>query len=177
MRWISETKAFERLSEIRDRFRLRIAGYETNAKSCAACTSPGACCLDEHFVNVRISRLEAAAILRSLHEIEPALRDDVIRRTLHAIEVYRLDASEAGSSDMFACPLFEPGRGCLVHLTAKPLPCVAHACYERREDLPPEHLLSAAEAEVDSLNRNVYRENAPLKPLPLAVAERLRMRR
>ncbi|MGD9590319.1 MAG: hypothetical protein AB7Q37_11720 [Pyrinomonadaceae bacterium] len=174
MKWLSETAAIAKLTSIRRRFRERLAGYEARAKSCAACTSPGACCTDAHFVNVRISRLEAAAILRSINELEPVLKNDVMERTVRTVTEYGLDEIDAGGPGTYSCPLFEPGRGCLVHHTAKPLSCIAHACYEQREDLPPEHLLTEAESEVDSLNRRVYRDDAIPNPLPLALTERTR---
>ncbi|HNQ16416.1 MAG TPA: hypothetical protein PKM58_12680, partial [Pyrinomonadaceae bacterium] len=53
----------EKLRSIKDAFRDRIVReYEFKAKSCAACETPGACCLDAHFVNVHISGLEAIEI-------------------------------------------------------------------------------------------------------------------
>jgi hypothetical protein len=57
-----------------------------------------------------------------------------------------------------------------VHDAAKPLPCIAHACYERREDLPPDELLTEREIRIAELNRRVYgRTEAPL-PIPLVIA-------
>lgn len=174
MKWLSETAAIAKLTSIRERFRERLAGFEARAKSCATCTSPGACCTDAHFVNVWISRLEAASILRSISELEPVLKNDVMERTFRTVTEYGLDEIDDEGPGTYSCPLFEPGRGCLVHHTAKPLPCIAHACYEQREDLPPEYLLTETEREVDSLNRRVYRDDAIPKPLPLALTERIR---
>ena len=69
----------------------------------------------------------------------------------------------------YACPLFEKGTGCLVHETAKPLPCIAHACYESQTDLPPDELLDAAELAIHSLNIRTYGKADPLVPIPLAI--------
>ena len=35
-----------------------------------ACPTKGACCLDAHFVNVHISKLEAAAIVKTLENLD-----------------------------------------------------------------------------------------------------------
>jgi hypothetical protein len=123
-------------------------------------------CLDEHFVNVRITRLEAAAIGRVIDELPVSLREWVFRRVENSIKDYRLTDS---SNEKFACPIFEKGVGCLVHSTAKPLPCIQHACYEKREDLPPDKLLIEAEEKIDRLNRLVYGKASAMKPLPVAV--------
>jgi hypothetical protein len=137
MRPLSETKALSKLEEIRDEFRdLVRRDYEHRAKSCASCETPGACCLDAHFVNVRITRLEAVEISRTLDALPAELRMKVARRIEDSIETYSLEDSV--ESKTYSCPLFEKGIGCLVHDKAKPLPCIAHACYERKEDLPPD---------------------------------------
>lgn len=171
MRWLSETKAIGILASIRVRFKGRLEHYEANAKNCAECRTPGACCLDEHFVNVRISRLEAAAIANSISGLSPVLRDKVIARTQLAATKFDLE-SDPAATKFFACPLYERGHGCLVHKSAKPLPCIAHACYERREDLPPERLLAEAEEEVNALNRRVYGPHYAIEPIPLALVRR-----
>jgi|SRR5688572_14312940 len=78
MRLISERKALTQLQRIKDAFAELIHNrYQHRAKSCATCETPGACCLDAHFVNVRIARLEAVAIGRRLNELSPAHREAV----------------------------------------------------------------------------------------------------
>src|SRR5688572_19550511 len=152
MKPLSETKAISKLSEIRNEFAEEIRrGYEHRARSCSACEAPGACCLDAHFVNVRITRLEAVAIGKALDSLSAERREKVYSRIRETIEKYGLDDDQ--SNQTYACPLFERGTGCLVHETAKPLPCIAHACYERKEDLPPDELLAARETEIDKSNR------------------------
>src|SRR5262249_39267295 len=142
--------------------------YEHKAKPCSACETPGACCLDAHFVNVRISRLEAVAITKTLDALGDDRRSNVYRRIDDVIRRFGLNDGEA-STKTFACPLYERAIGCLLHDTAKPLPCIAHACYENKEDLPPDELLDSAELAVEQLNRKVYRRPLPLLSLPVAV--------
>lgn len=96
------------------------------------------------------------------------LKEKVYLRIENAIEKYGLDEQ---SHETFACPIFEKGVGCLVHKTAKPLPCIAHACYERKVDLPPEELLAEREVEIDKLNERVYGMSI-LLPLPVAIQDR-----
>lgn len=172
MKLISETSGLAKLAEIRRKFADEIReGYERRAKPCSACATPGACCLDEHFVNVRVTRLEARAISDRLDELTPELREMAMLRAGAAIERYGLDhaGEEPGT---YACPLFEKGIGCLVHETAKPLPCIAHACYERKEDLPPDELLTEREMQIAELNRRVYGRAEPALPIPVAIARR-----
>ena len=161
MRPFSERKALLKLDEIRDEFRHEIRrDYEHRAKSCLTCETPGACCLDAHFVNVRISRLEAAAIRNELEKLSEGLQTRVESRIA--------ELQDQPIAETYYCPLFEKGIGCLVHETAKPLPCIAHACYERKEDLPPDELLAEREVEIEKLNRRVYGRTT-LLPIPLAV--------
>jgi hypothetical protein len=168
MRTLSESKAISALGELRARFRMKIAeAYERRAKACDTCETRGACCLDAHFVNVRISRLEARAIVRELDGLDGGLRAEVYRRISDAVERFGLNSGEAKT---YACPLFDSEAGCLVHDTAKPLPCIHHACYEQKDDLPPDELLDRAELAVDRLNRRVYARHQPPVSLPLAIA-------
>jgi hypothetical protein len=115
-------------------------------------------------------RLEAKAIANVVEKLPPELKKKVYLRIANAIDKYELDARSSGT---YACPLFEKGIGCLVHATAKPLPCIAHACYERKEDLPPDELLTEKETEIVNLNERVYGE-LTLLPLPVAVKQNLR---
>ena len=167
MKRLSETKAISKLNEIRIEFRSAILrDHEHRAKPCVTCKTPGACCLDAHFVNVRITRLEAVEINKRLNELPERTRSLVRFRIENAIDKYALD--DGRELKTYACPLFEKGIGCLVHDTAKPLPCIAHACYERKEDLPPDELLSERELEIEKLNRRVY-GTTTLLPIPLAL--------
>ena len=173
MKILSETAGLERLRHIRDNLLSELAPYNDRAKSCSTCETPGACCLDEHFVNVRISRLEAVAISNVIEQLSPIRRAAVEERVLNVSS--RLTA--AGEEATFTCPLYEKGTGCLVHDEAKPVPCMIHACYERREDLPPDDLQDAAELAIDKLNARVYGRHLPLQPVPIAVHAILRTRK
>src|SRR5260221_6504627 len=147
MKLVSEKHGIEKLAEIRESFRTRIArDFEHKAASCETCKTPGACCLDAHFVNVRISKLEAVAIRQVLSRLPITVRERVYGR----IESVAQGLSE---DDTYACPLYEKGIGCLVHAEAKPVPCIQHACYEHNEDLPPDEMLDEAEVRIDRLNR------------------------
>src|SRR5947209_751753 len=170
MKTLSESAGLEKLGEIRERFRQRVSdGYEPNALPCAECSTPGACCLDAHFVNVRISRLEAVAIRRKLESLPAWKYVAVVERIDDVISDFRLDADSDSDQKTYACPLYERESGCLVHDGGKPLPCIHHACYEREIDLPPDELLSDAELAVERLNRRVYGRILPLLPLPRAI--------
>jgi hypothetical protein len=163
---LAESKALVKLDTIRSEFRDKIRnGFEHRAKSCVTCETPGACCLDAHFVNVQITRLEAIAITRVLDSLPAKRREKVYSRIVDTVEKHAL---KEGSPQSYACPLFEKGIGCLVHETAKPLPCIAHACYDREEDLPPDELLAERETQIDKLNRRVY-GTATFLPIPIAV--------
>jgi len=159
-RTISEYSAIEKLAKVREEFREEIAvRFEHRAKPCSSCDTPGACCLDEHFVNVRVSRLEAAAIKNAVTSLDAEVRTEIFSRL----------ATVDARAEFYVCPLYQPGAGCLVHDTAKPLPCIAHACYERKEDLPPDELLSKREIEIDDLNQRVYGRSRPLIPIHSAL--------
>jgi len=165
---LSETAGLTRLTRLKDELRGRVASYERVAKRCSLCETPGACCLDEHFVNVRISRLEAVAIARVIERLPSIQRAGVEERiTNAAAELLARD----GHVETYACPLYEKGTGCLVHRDAKPVPCMVHACYERQQDLPPDELQDGAELAIDRLNERVYSRAKELEPLPIAVAK------
>jgi hypothetical protein len=169
MKRLSETAALEKLRKLKADFRDRIRDeYEQEAEPCASCTTPGACCLDAHFVNVRISRLEATAIRRAIDDLPVGKRHEVEQKINDAITSFGLD-DDGDSQKTFACPLYERQAGCLVHDGGKPLPCIHHACYERKEDLPPDEILDEAEITVERLNRRVYGRQLPLLPLPVAI--------
>lgn len=167
MKMLSEKQGLVRLQKLKDDYRAAISeGYEHRAKSCLTCETQGACCLDAHFVNVHITRLEAVSIRETLSELSPEKREKVYRRVKETIEKYSLRLDGDTFAQTYACPLFEKGVGCLVHTQGKPLPCIQHACYENREDLPPDELLTEQEVQVEDLNARVY-GRASWLPLPL----------
>lgn len=172
MKPISETKAIGRLNQIKADLRSKIAVFESRAKSCLTCETPGACCLDAHFVNVHISRLEAESIRNALKTFHDDLRIKVNERIADAIATYGLAADHNTFSRTYACPLFEKGIGCLVHSTAKPVACIVHACYENKADLPSDTLQNAAEEQIDALNTRVYGRAQSWLPLPVAISYR-----
>ncbi len=170
----SEQKSIERLKRLKSDFRRQISEtYEYAAKSCLTCETQGACCLDAHFVNVHISRLEAAAIKQVIGTLPENTRDAVEKRCDAAIKKYGLTADGDTYAQTYACPLFEKGIGCLVHRDGKPLPCMTHACYETAADLPPDELQTAAELRIERLNRQTYGKFNQLLPLPIAIQPRL----
>ncbi len=174
MKPISESAGVRKLEKIREAFRDEIQScYEHRAKPCSTCESPGICCRDEHFVNVQITRLEAEAIVRRLEKLEGEKRAEVAERVISAVEKYGLSDTEDTHSQTYACPLYEAAAGCLVHDSGKPLPCIAHACYERKKDLPPDELLAEKEFVIMQLNRRVYGTPVAAAPLPAAVARQL----
>jgi len=167
MKLISEQKAIELANARKDDFAAEIGErFEHRAKSCATCKVKGSCCTDVHFVNVRITRLEARAINAVLADLPEEMRtraEELIARSAELLK------NEERAEAKFACPLFEHDLGCLVHGKAKPLPCIVHACYERPKDLPPDELLAAEEAEVLRLERRAYQRNFAALPIPLAI--------
>src|SRR4051794_36106582 len=127
MKFLSETRALEHLRKIQDGARSDAASYEQRAQSCLTCRTPGACCLDEHFVNVHISRLEAVLIDRTLSGLANA--GEIRGKIRTTVERYELSAEGDTFNKTYACPLYERGTGCLVHTQGKPIPCIMHACY------------------------------------------------
>lgn len=172
MKYLSEKKALARLAKMRSHLKETVSEYERLAKSCATCETQGACCLDAHFVNVRISRLEATAIKQVLVRLGTERRNEVMRRIDDAVATFQLTAEDDASDQKFACPLFEKGTGCLVHHNGKPAACIVHACYENQSDLPPDHLLQDAERSIEALNTRTYRRSQPWLPLPVALRDR-----
>lgn len=164
-----EKAGLARLRKIKTTYQTLIReNFEFAAKSCGACETFGACCVDEHFVNVGISKLEAVAVIeviKSKHG-ETKLRE-VRERAKVAIEKYGL-RDDGDLSQTFACPLFEQNIGCLVHDEAKPAPCISHACYENRENLPPQFLQDRAESQIETLNKEIYGESK-LRSIPIQI--------
>ena len=170
MKKISEKQGLRQLHRLKTDYRDRIkTDYEDAAKDCITCETKGACCLDAHFVNVHISRLEAAAIRMVLSRLPVNTQAETYRRIDEAIVKYNLTDKGDTFSQTYACPLFEKGIGCLVHEEGKPLPCIQHACYENQEDLPPDELLDVQEGLVDRLNWRTYGTLTQWLPLPVAI--------
>ncbi len=171
MRILTERRALERLRHLKTAFSESVRGeYEHRAKDCLTCTTQGACCLDAHFVNVHITRLEATAIRRVIDELPDEKRVEILARVDRTIADYDLSSDGDSFAQTYACPLFEKGIGCVVHERGKPLPCIAHACYENKEDLPPDALVAEQEGLVEKLNSLTYRTPAKWLPLPVAIA-------
>jgi hypothetical protein len=169
MKFLSKATALARLAAIKDDLRDAVSDYERRAKPCSACDTPGACCLDAHFVNVHISRLEAEAIRGTLGRLDGSHRAAVERRIADAVTAYKLSDEGDTFEHRFACPLFEPGVGCLVHTDGKPSACIVHACYENSADLPPDERQQRAEASIDNLNARTYGRPQQWLPIPLAL--------
>ena len=167
MKPLSEKSALTKLRRLKNDFRARLKqAYEHRAKDCETCETQGACCLDAHFVNVHITRLEAVLIQAELEKLAVEKRQKIYRRIAETIEKYDLNGGDSFRKT-FACPLFEKGAGCLVHRKAKPAPCIQHACYERKEDLPPDELQTEAESKIERLNEQTYRKLPNWRPLPV----------
>ncbi|HEY8559695.1 MAG TPA: hypothetical protein VIL74_04775 [Pyrinomonadaceae bacterium] len=167
MKTLSEKSTLIKLRRLKDDFRGRIKQqYEYRAKDCGQCQTKGACCLDAHFVNVHITRLEAVLIREELGKLPAEKQTKIYRKVAETIEKYELSGDGETFEKTFACPLFEKDAGCLVH-AVKPVPCIAHACYERREDLPPDELTHEAEEKIERLNEQTYQKRARWLPLPV----------
>ena len=170
MKKLSQTQALRELEKLKSDYQIFIReNYESNAASCETCPTKGACCLDAHFVNVHISKLEAAAIRQSLTELSVEKQAEIYRRVTETVEKYDLKTTGETFAQTFACPLFEPGVGCLVHSGGKPAPCISHACYENEADLPPDRLQTEIEAKIERLNRKVYGNVSTWLPLPFQI--------
>jgi Fe-S-cluster containining protein len=165
MKRLDEKEALARLGKIKNVYRDKIRPYETKAKDCQTCETRGACCLDAHFVNVHITRLEAVAMRKVLNELDEERRIEINEKISQTIEKYNLEYSGNTFAQTYACPLFEKETGCLVH-AVKPVPCIQHACYERREDLPPDKLQEETEDKIERLNQQTYNQSKWL-PLPI----------
>lgn len=168
MKPLSEKQALLKLRKLKTDFQNFIReNYEHRAQDCLTCPAQGACCTDAHFVNVHITRLEAAAIRAALRKFDEAKQKEIYRRAAETIEKYDLKTSGDTFAQTFACPLFEKGTGCLIHKEGKPAPCIQHACYENKADLPPDELLEKMENCIERLNRQTYGQNPGWLPLPL----------
>jgi hypothetical protein len=172
MKPLSEKQALLKLRAVKNDFRAIVKqNYEHRAKDCGACETPGACCLDAHFVNVHITRLEAVLIGEELRKFPVEKQKKIYRQIAEAIEKYDLTSAGETFQKTFACPLFEKGTGCLIH-SVKPVPCIAHACYERKEDLPPDELQCETEEKIERLNTQTYKKFPRWLPLPLYLSDK-----
>jgi len=167
MKHLSESEALIRLEKIKGAYRSEIREkYEPKAKNCLTCEVQGSCCVDEHFVNVHVTKLEAVAILKNLQDFDEQKRKALFEKIEKTVEKYDLKETGDTFSQTFACPLYEKGTGCLIH-HVKPVPCIQHACYEREEDLPPDDLQTEAELKIERLNSQTYTQNLTQLPLPV----------
>jgi hypothetical protein len=165
---LSETKALSELHQLKTAYQKFIkTNYEHKAASCETCPTKGACCLDAHFVNVHITRLEAVAIRKTLEKLNTESQKKIYEQANENVKKYDLNAPGDTFARTFACPLFKKGAGCLVHSEAKPAPCVSHACYENKADLPPENLQAEVENQIERLNEKTYRNVSAWLPLPV----------
>lgn len=167
----SEREALTQLQRFKSAYQSFIKlNYEHAAEDCRTCPTRGVCCTDEHFVNVHITRLEAVAVCETIKRtprLNEAGRRAVYERARLAVRRYNLRAAGDTFRQTFACPLYEPSLGCLVHARAKPAPCIQHACYENWEDLPPASLQARTEHRVEQLNEKIYGAAWAWLPLPL----------
>ena len=165
---LTETRALNELSKLKTVYQNFIkTNYEQNAENCETCPTKGSCCLDAHFVNVHITRLEAGAIGDTLRKLDVEKQKEVYQRAEEAVEKYDLKTDGDTFLQTFACPLFEKGFGCLVHQKAKPAPCISHACYENQADLPPVILQEQTEKRIENFNKRTYGYAWSWLPLPV----------
>lgn len=171
MKQLTERQAAAQLQRAKAAYQTHLKkAYEPAALSCQACPHAGACCTDAHFVNVHITRLEAAAMRDTLERTTRLTVDErraVYRRAADAVARYDLRLSGDTFRQTYSCPLFEPGSGCLVHRRAKPAACIQHACYDNWEDVPPAELQWRAEHRIEQLNNQVYGAAWAWLPVPL----------
>ncbi len=166
MKFLSETEALQRLQKIKTDYQALIkTQYEVKAKDCLTCETKGACCLDAHFVNVHITKLEAKNISNEIAKLEEPKQVLLKKRISATIEEYNLTETGDTFSQTFACPMFEKEIGCLIH-SVKPVACIQHACYEFKKDLPPDELQEETETKIERLNQQTYNQSKWL-PLPL----------
>ena len=168
MKTLPETKALTELQKLKTAYRKFVKNnYEHNAKSCLTCETKGACCLDAHFVNVHITKLEAVAIKKTLEKLSKEKQREIYERAAETVEKYDLKTSGDTFAKTFACPLFEKETGCLIHFEGKPAPCISHACYENAEDLPPDEFQEGVENKIERLNKRTYGTDFLWLPLPV----------
>ena len=176
MKTVSEKQAVLKLRNLKNDFRALIKKtFEHRAKDCGTCETKGACCLDAHFVNVHITRLEAVLIKEELQKLAPEKQSEIYERIAETVKKYNLNSEGDTFAKTFACPLFEKNFGCIIH-SVKPIPCIAHACYERKEDLPPDKLQTETEEKIERLNEQTYKKFPRWLPLPVWLQSQHRKR-
>ncbi len=108
MKILSETKALVELNNLKSDFQTHIRdNYEQKAKDCLTCETKGVCCTDAHFVNVHITRLEAAAIGKTLEKLGAEKRREIYERTEKTVEKYDLKTASDTFAQTYACPLLK----------------------------------------------------------------------
>ena len=168
MKTLTETKALQDLQKLKSDYQNFIREtYEPNAQSCETCPTKGACCLDAHFVNVHITKIEAVAIGKTLAKLDDERRREIYERIAETIDKYGLKADGDSFAKTYACPLYEKNVGCLVHYEGKPAPCISHACYENETDLPPDFLQTEIENQIARLNNRVYGKRLNYLSIPV----------
>lgn len=171
MKTLAESIALEKLKSLKTELKDHISeNFEHRAKNCLTCETKGACCQDEHFVNVHVTKLEAVLINKNLQKFSAEKRTEIYNRVENAIERYDLKSLGDTFKKTFACPFFEKETGCLIH-EVKPVPCIQHACYERKEDLPPDELQFETEEKIEKLNEQTYKTFANWLPLPVWISK------
>lgn len=169
MKLRSRTNGLIALTRVRNELRSAVAGFEEKAASCETCTTRGECCRDEHFVNVRVTAIEAQAIRSAIAELPTMLRDKVYARAELAANALSAAANSGDDRQTYSCPLYDAELQCLVHTTAKPAACIVHACYENADDLPPDELLETAERAAIEISRSVYGKDIDAVAIPFVV--------
>lgn len=168
MKTLSEIRALDELEKLKSDYQRFIKiNYELRAQNCETCPTQGACCLDAHFVNVHITRLEARAIQKTLGKLTQEKQKEIYWRARETVEKYGLKTSGDTFAQTYACPLFETGTGCLAHSESKPAACISHACYENAADLPPENFREEIEDQIEKLNKRVYGNRLIWLPIPV----------
>ena len=168
MKRLTLNQALNRLKRLKQSYKSFVkTNFEHKAKDCLTCETKGVCCTDSHFVNVHITRLEANAIQKTLDKLPQEKQAEIYERNKVTIDEYKLSSSGETFSQKYSCPLFEKSIGCIVHKEAKPIPCITHACYENKEDLPPDELQIRQEKSVERLNSQTYGNAWNWLPLPI----------
>jgi hypothetical protein len=169
MKFLSETTGMELLAEVRNDLRRSVSTNELKAKDCGTCETRGICCTDIHFVNVRITELEAKVMAKSVSSIAMEIRNRIVDRIFRTATKLESERTADFETEFYSCPLFDEELGCVVH-DVKPGACIHHACYERKEDLPSADLLEEYEGKVTTLNRRVYGKEVVAQPIPTALS-------
>ncbi len=168
MKRLTVNRALKGLKSLKQSYKSLInKRFEHKAKDCLTCEVQGICCTDAHFVNIHITRLEAVAIQKTIEELPIKTQTEIYERNEATIEKYDLSSEGDTFSQKFSCPLFEKGVGCIVHKEAKPIPCITHACYENKEDLPPDELQTRQEKSVERINSQTFGNAWDWLPLPI----------